>query len=218
MTKVRVLDVRVLAAKDRGPDDPPGAQLLLQATLSSDVLSMFDGFLPGMLFRKGGAKQQGKLDGIEGSELTSIGDHVKRLAWQYEQTGCEIVIDHGTGGRSNIPLSDCKAHRVLISPREGGSVVVQWSIDAPGLTDATRGKLTGMKATDIQMTMVGPEVQEDGQQSIDDKPPAKVKGAKAAKAAEAPPKDGAWPFGDKGDKNAPNAGKTPEQALAETQP
>jgi hypothetical protein len=196
LTKVRMLDVRVLAAKDRKPDEPPGAQLLLQATLSSDVLAMFDGFLPGMLYRKGSAKQQGKLDGMEGAELTSIGDHVKRLAWQYEQTGCELVIDFGTGGKSNLVLSDCKVHRVLISPREGGSVVMQWSVDAPGLTDTTRGKLTGLKATDIQMTMVGPEVEGDaGQQSIDAAEPAK--GGKA--------KGKNWPFP-----------KTPEQALAES--
>lgn len=157
MTKVRVLDVRVLSKKDRKPDEPPGAQLLLQASFSSDALVMFDGYLPGMLFRHGDTKKQGSLDGIEAVELTSIGDHVKRLPWQYEQTGCDIEIDRGIGGLSNIKLSDCKVHRVSISPRQG-SVLVQWSIDAPGLSSIIRGQLTDLKSTEAQMTMHGPAV------------------------------------------------------------
>jgi len=180
--KVRVLDVRVLAAKDRKPDDPPGAQLLLQATLSSDMLIMFDGFLTGMLYRKGGGKQ-GKLEGMEGAELTSIGDHVKRLKWQYEQTGCSIEIDRGMGGKRNIVLQDCKVHRVLISPREGGSVVMQWTVDAPGLADATWSKLPGLKATEIEMTMHGPEVSGDEQQSLEGEPALKPASRRKQKSA-----------------------------------
>lgn len=196
LTKVRVLDVRVLAAKDRKPDDQPGAQLLLQATLPAGVLAMFDGFLPGMLYRSAEGGKQGSLDGMEGQELTPIGDHVKRLKWQYEQTGCTVEIDHGTGGKRNLVLADCKAHRVSLSPREGGSVVVQWTVDAPGLADSTWAKLPGMKATDIEMTMVGPEVAGDGQADIEgDRMPA----AKSSKS-------GGWPFGDKGENNAPNTG------------
>ena len=78
-TKCRVLDVRVLAAKDRKPDDPPGGQLLLSATLPSGVLAMFDGWLTTALFRRAGGGDQGKLEGMEGEELTGIGSHVQRL-------------------------------------------------------------------------------------------------------------------------------------------
>lgn len=158
-TKVRVLDVRVLSQKDRKPDEQPGAQLLLQATLGIGVLAMFDGFLPGMLYRKAGGKKQGELDGLETAELTSVGEHVKRLPWVYEQTGCEITIDLGMGGKSNIVLDDVKVHRVSMRPEQKG-LVLQWTADAPGLSDTTRGKLTGLKSTDIQMLLAGPEVDE----------------------------------------------------------
>jgi hypothetical protein len=215
LTKVRVLDVRTLAAKDRKPDDQPGAQLLLQATLGAGVLAMFDGFLPGLLYRKPLSKKQTELDGIESAELTSVGEHVKRLPWVYEQTGNTITIDYGRGGNSNIVLGDVKVHRVSMRPEQTG-VVIQWTADALGLTDAVRGKLTGLKRTDIQMTMTAPEVEGDGQQSIDDdvqQQPAAVKPPKGKKAKDAGP----WPFGDKGENNAPNTGaKTPEQALADS--
>lgn len=178
LSKVRVLDVRVLASKDRKPDEPPGAQLLLQATLGSGVLAMFDGFLPGMLYRKAQGKKQGELDGLDTAELTSVGEHVKRLPWVYEQTGCQITIDLGIGGKSNIVLDDVKVHRVSLRPEQKG-VVIQWTADVPGLNDTTRGKLTGLKATDVQMLLAGPEMGDEEQQQIEQ--PAKGDG-------------GPWPF------------------------
>ena len=161
-TKCKVLDVRTLAAKDRGPDDSPGAQLLLQADLPVETLAMFDGFLPGMLYRKAGNGQQGKLEGLEGVELTAIGEHVKRMPWAYEQTGVTVAIERATK-RSTITLEDCKMHRVSFAPQKNGGIRVQWTIDAPALSDDTRGKLTGMKRTEIDMTLQGPEVSDDQQ-------------------------------------------------------
>lgn len=203
MQRARVLDVRTLAAKDRKPDEPPGAQLLVAATLSSEMLAMFDGFLPGVLYRKAGTGEQGKLEGMEGAELTSIGDHVKRMPWQYEQTGCTVEIDRGLGGKRNIALSDCRVHRVSFAPQQGGSVKVQWTVDAPAQSDDVRGKLTGLKATDIEMTLAPPEVGGSAQQEI----------------GETKPLSGeiAWPF--PGKKAAANNGSgeaPPQKVVTET--
>jgi hypothetical protein len=162
--KAKVLDVRTLARKDRKPDELPGAQLLLQATLSADALTTFDGALKGQLFRKG----EGQLDGMEALELTAFAEHVKRMSWEYQQTGCDVEIDRGLGGRrSNIALGDCLVHRILISPRKGGSVVLQWTVDAPALSDEVRGKLTGLKATEIELTIAGPDPDADPQRSLE---------------------------------------------------
>lgn len=166
-TAVKVLDVRILATKDRAPDDPPGAQLLLQATLGADALTMFDGSLKGQLYRSMAQPQQGALEGLESLELSSFGKHVKRLRWEYEQTGCEVEIDYGMGGTRNILLTDCKAHSVSISPREGGSAVVQWTVDAPGVGDAVWSRLPGLKATEIKMTMTAPEAANEPQRELE---------------------------------------------------
>ncbi|GAP37341.1 hypothetical protein [Piscinibacter sakaiensis] len=215
LTKCRVNDVRVLAAKNRKPNDPPGGQILLSASLPCAQLAMFDGFLPGMLFRRadGKGKPQGELDGMEGMELTTIGDHVKRMGWQYEQTGCTLEIDYGAGGHgSNIRLVDCKVHRVSFAPRDGGSVVVQWTVDAPGLEAQAWAKLPGLKATDVQLTMRGPALDDSQADLEDDDPPAPKRGRgrppktpdAAAGAAQQQGDGGPWPFGANGDKNAPN--------------
>lgn len=199
LTTVRVLDVRTLASKDRKPDELPGAQLLLQATLGAGVLAMFDGFLPGMLYRRPSTKTQGELDGIETAELTAIGEHVKRVPWVYEQTGCEITIDFGLGGGSNLVLSDVKVHRVSMRPEQNG-VVLQWTADALGLNDTTRGRLTGLKRTDVKMLLTGPEV--DPQEDIEGTANKGQRGANGAKPKPAAPAA------------APAAAQTPEGALA----
>jgi hypothetical protein len=166
MTEVRVLDVRTLASKDRKPDELPGAQLLLQATLSHTYLAMFDKTLPSWLYESGKGAQ-GNLDGIQSADLTSLGEHLKRLSWAYEQTGNKVVVDYGIGNKSNISLDDAKAYRLSFQPLKGGSVRVQWTLDIPALTDATRGKLSGLKATNVKMTMLAPEPKEDPQADIE---------------------------------------------------
>lgn len=194
MTTVRVLDVRVLSRKDRKPDEQPGAQLLLQATLGVSVLAMFDGFLPGMLYRKGQAKKQGELDGIETAELTAVGEHVKRMPWVYEQTGCTLTVDYGRGGDANLVLADAKVHRVSLRPEQKG-VVIQWTADVPALNDQTRGKLTGLKSTDVKLTMTGPEV-DDSQGEIDGtgRPPAHGSSKKGQASKDALDASGKNPF------------------------
>lgn len=159
-TRAKVLDVRTLSRKNRGPDELPGAQLLLSADLPVETLAMFDGVLPAMLYRPAGGGAQGKLEGLEGVELTAIGEHVKRMPWAYEQTGCRVTVQRAT---SSIALEDCLVHRVRFEPQKNGGVRVQWTVDAPALSDAERGQLTGMKSTEIEMTLTGPQVDESQQ-------------------------------------------------------
>jgi len=165
--KAKVLDVRTLAQKDRKPGDLPGAQLLLQSTVAADTLACFDGFLASMLFTQKPAAQA-SIEGVPALDLTAIGEHVKRLPWAYEQTGCAVVIDRGIGGkRGNLDLADCKVHRVSMMAQRGGSVLLQYTIDAPALQDQTRGILTGLKRTDIDLTIAGPKPEDNPQRELE---------------------------------------------------
>lgn len=185
LTKVRCLDVRVLSKKDRKPDEHPGVQLLLQATLGVGALAMFDGFLPGMLYRKSTTKKQGELEGLDTAELTAVGEHVKRIPWDYEQTGCEITIDYGLGGASNQVLGDVTVHRVNLRPEPKG-VVVQWTADIPALNDETRGRITGLKSTDVHMLLKGATVDDPQGDLEDDERPTRpaIDGSAAGYEAE----------------------------------
>lgn len=221
-TNVRVLDMHTLAAKNREQNDLHGAQLLLQATFPIAALAMFDAKLPAWLAQKAPAEDQGDLDGIEKLELTEIGKHVKRIPWVYEQTGCTVEFDRGLGGSSNLKLSDCLVHRVSFKSQEGASAQVQWCVDAPSLTDAIRGKLSGMKAIELPMTQHCPDV-DGGQREIEEVTltPAQLRAANAkgltlAQAAELvqsgkPEKE--WPFPKGGEGSGPDQkSQPPEEA------
>lgn len=221
MTTVRVLDMHTLAAKNREQNDLHGAQLLLQVTFPIAALAMFDATLPAWLARKAPPEDQGGLEGIEKLELTEIGKHVKRIPWVYEQTGCTVEFDRGLGGSSNLKLSDCLVHRVSFKPSEGASVTVQWCVDAPSLTDAIRGKLSGMKAVEVPMTQLCPD-DGSGQREIEDVQltPAQLRAANAkgltmdqARAAATPKPAKAWPFPQDGTPGSgPDAQSTPTDA------
>ena len=202
-TEVHVHDVRTLTSKDRKPDELPGAQLLVSALLPAEYLSMLDPSLTTWLFRKAGAGAQGKLEGMDGHELTEAGKHVPRMPWAYEQTGVFCEIDRGLGDKkSNIELEDCKMHRVSLQPQQSGGARMQWTVDAPSLTDATRGKLSGLKSTKIKLKLLAPTV-DDGQTDVEDDDATKNKKLKPHEA---------WPFPKDQDTKTP--AQTADEAFA----
>ncbi len=137
--------------------------------------------------------------------LTGIGAKVGTLHWEQELTGYELVIDLGLGGkRSNLEITDCVLSNWRLTPKEGGTVVTKVDVESADVSEAAFGKLAKLKSCEMQITLAAPEV---AQQDIDHKP-AKAKGGKVQK--------GPWPFGDKGDQNAPATERTPEQALADS--
>jgi hypothetical protein len=79
-TSAKLVDVIVLSDKDRAPETNPGAGLDFAMTVGNDVLTMFDGFLRGLLYTKNAsssAPAQGTLDGVapvsDMPNLTEIG-------------------------------------------------------------------------------------------------------------------------------------------------
>lgn len=159
-TKVKVLNVGTLVTKDRKIDEMPGAQLTLQMLLPAAAMAMFDGRWPGVLTDVASTKPQGQLEGIEREEPTTLAQHVKRIPLDYKQTGCAINIDRGLGGKRSLVLDDATVHSVSFQPQQSGGVKLNCKIDAPALTDATRGTLSGLKATEIELVLTGPVVDE----------------------------------------------------------
>lgn len=181
-TKAKLLDHATLSQKDRDPDENPGQALKFEMTISNDVLSMFDGQLRTALYTKSAAspKKQGELDGMAVTDLpnlTGIGAHVKRLPWAQEFTGMRLTIDYGMGAASgsNLELLDCTVYGFTFQPKEGGSVLMKFKLDAPDVSEAIAGKLPKLKSREVQLMLLGPVI-DDAQQDIEDKPTAPVKG------------------------------------------
>lgn len=189
-TKAKLTDVIVLSQKNRLPDDNPGAKLSFEAQLSNDWLSTLDGHLKSTLFCKhGGAApnpQQG-LDGIEPvsdlPNLTIIGQQCGTLHWEQKMDGYLLAIQYGTGRHeSNIESDSCKVSNLRVTPAEGGTVNLKWSVEAPNVSEAHFGKLAKLKSREVDVSVLPPDPSQ--QRDVEDDPPAGGK-SKQREGAEA---------------------------------
>ena len=202
-TKAKLLDVVVLSQKNRQPDENPGAKLTVEMSLPNTCLSMFDGFLKGMLFAKaagadnGSNAKQGSLEGVEAitdmPALSGIGLKVGALRWSHDLAGYSLLVDLGIGRKSsNLEIEGCTVSGWKLTPKEGGTVIVKANIESADVSEAAFGKLAKLKSREISITLTPPEDQQqdiDGAKARQDKAPPAAKGAQltpeAALAASA---------------------------------
>ena len=181
-TKAKIRNVEILSDKDRPADANPGAKLKLTVSLPNDVLTEFDGSLRAFLFTQaaGEGKAQKSLEGVkdvsDAPALTKIGEKVGTIGWHHEFTGYRTVFDLGLGRKdSNIELEDCKLYQWRLTPKDGGTVVCQLSIDAPDVAEKSWGRLAKQKGREIEIQLHPPEVTQGELTTGDGKPaPAKT--------------------------------------------
>jgi hypothetical protein len=167
LTKAKITDVVVLSQKNREPDQNPGAALTFSLELSNNALSYFDGSLKSFLYTKSAASSAGQ-QGLEGVEevsdmpnLTKAGIKIGKFPWSEDLYGYELVIDHGMGGKSNLELTDCIVSNFKVEPKEGGTIVLGFSLESPDVPEKTFGKLATLKNREVQITLTAPEVKQD---------------------------------------------------------
>lgn len=166
-TNAKILEVIVLAEKDRAPDTNPGAGLDVSITTSNSLLTTFDGALRGVLYTKNAnsspEQKQATLDGVEPvsdlPNLTELGKKLGSFSLDVEYTGYSMVIDRGMGGKSSdLDLTDCKLSGFKFKPKEGGSVEIKFRVESPDISEKLHGQLALMKTTERPITLTPPEV------------------------------------------------------------
>jgi hypothetical protein len=207
-TKARLDDIEVLSQKNRQPDEAPGVKLHLEMTLSNHVLSTLDGALKGMLFTrneaeapkatKGKDNVTGTLDGVDPvsdlPNLSGIGSHIKSLKWADEVTGCSAIIRFAT---TELGLDDTSCGPFTIKPKEGGTCVVKFPLEAPNASEKVFAKLAKYKSREIELKIKQHAPADDAQQRLDDARDAKASASKdPAPAAKTAP-DKAAPVDEK---------------------
>lgn len=210
-TNTKIVDVVVLSQKNRQPDDNPGAKISVEQQLANLELAHFDGGLRAMLYTKkpgAGAPAQKDLDGVDPisdtPHLTAIGSKLGWFHWALELTGYQVVVDHGTGGKSDLTLSDCTLSGFRFKCNEGGTIDCRYDIESNDVSEKAFGRLAKLKSTDVDVTVRPPAIA--GQSDIEDKPrltPAQLRAANAeGKTVEQKAKEvngagqavDAWPF------------------------
>jgi len=193
-TKAKLEDVRVLSQKNRQPDENPGVQLPLSVKLSNHVLTTIDGALKAFLFTKNESAEPtatrrkdnttGTLDGVEAvsdlPKLSSLGSKVKPVKLSIEVTGGALEVVFAT---TKLLLDDCRAHGFSISPQEGGTVLLKFTVDAPNASETVFAKLAKYKSREVEITFVQHEA---AQQNLDDDTDADAPPAQAPRKPGAP--------------------------------
>lgn len=168
-TKAKLQKIDDKAIKVGQKDSRPASILSLSVHLPNSALDMFGPGLRELLYGKGSpgekALKQAKIEGVDEisdlPSLTRTGQNLLTLNWGEEQSGCNLVVDYGTGdAKSNIALKNGTTNGFKISLQEGGSVKIGFRFHAPvdHLGAEALGRLHLMHQRDVKITLVGPEV------------------------------------------------------------
>ena len=173
-TKAKLTDVEVLSQKNRKPDDNPGAKLSFIVEMRNDALSMFDGHLLNTFYTKHGSPQpnaQASLDSVEPvsdmPNLTVIGQNVGTLDWHQKLTGYTLALQYGIGRKESAIESDgCEVLHLRVTPKEGGTIDVRFSVEAPNVGARHWGNLATLKSREVDLALLAPDP--DAQRDVDD--------------------------------------------------
>lgn len=140
-----------------GQDTKLAIDLHFDTACSNDVLSEFDGFLKGALYKKGdGAGAQGELIDDPGRLPVLKFPNMGPVKWSYKGEGYKLQIHYGIDGKSDIKLGDLTVDKFKFACQEGGTVVISFRVIChPDAKDS--GRLCEMVGQQIDITLTAPE-------------------------------------------------------------
>jgi hypothetical protein len=205
-TKAKILEVDPQQQKLGQTDMRPAAMVRFKMTVPNDILEQISPEHRRHLFEKStrAAAKQGTLDGVQPvSELNALTDAGQRLGahdWEYEQTGCRLVVYQGFTGDHDIKLKDVTVDKVKLQGHDGGALDLQFDAYAADLDRDTVGDLGVLVKHEVDIELEAPKVSKS-QKTIEPEEqeltPLKAMQEGAPAGGEAPsgePPPGGWPF------------------------
>lgn len=158
-TPVRIRSVNI-RAEMHGAEPVPAIDIGLTMKVSNNVLLDLDPPLKAMLYKAAGElDDEPELDGVDPhsdmTELRSV-ELVMPVAIGREYTGMALEIDYGLGGKSNIKVGDCEANQFKVDALEGGTVEIDFRVQASGLEGPVLGQIGALVKHDVRVTLTAP--------------------------------------------------------------
>jgi hypothetical protein len=148
-------------------DVKPAVCLTLKTPLPNAKLNMLDASLRAFLYENTG-KSTGSLVGIDAvsdlPNLTAAAIALGALDWEYEQTGCKLVIYTGATGHADIKLKDGTVRKIKVDCKEGGTVDHYWQFYTADVDEETIGALGVLKSLERDIELTAPEIISQQQQ------------------------------------------------------
>jgi hypothetical protein len=138
--------------------------LKIKVLANNSILDRFSPDLKPFFYKEDADPTQGNLLSDEerekGAHLTVLRNpEIQSFEWKYEAEEYVFTCDYGIGGDSNIKLSEVKIKVSHITPQEGGTVAVIFSVSA--LCDGeTIGKLSELIQGEVKISLAPATEQE----------------------------------------------------------
>lgn len=149
-----------------GEENVPALDLAITLTANNKVLDLIHHALRPTLFcaqgAQGKAPTQAEMD-LPVDDLPNVRFPHLDYPVKYDSmlTGYTLTVDYGRGGESNLRLKTCDIKTFKITPIEGGSVEVKFTVQcADGVDERIVGKLSMLQQSEISITLEGPEIVE----------------------------------------------------------
>lgn len=165
---IRSLNIR---SENHGNDAVPAADIGFYMTGSNKLLLMLDpGVFFGAYLPADGKETEPELDGVEPkSDRPKLRwTHVKNpMTFDNELVGRNLIIDFGTGGKSNLTLfGDANTFKAHL--HDGGTVDIEWRFQVSGLDARMIGQLGAMLKHSVSLSMVASSVADGTQEKLPD--------------------------------------------------
>ncbi len=202
-TKTTIEGILPLSEKSGQKDVKPAVCLTLKTSLPNSSLNMLGPAVLPFLYENTG-KNTGQLEGIQVvsdlPNLTPVALMLGALNWDYEQTGCKLVIYQGASGHADIKLKGGEVRKIKTVQNEGGTVDWTWQFYTADVDEDIMGALGVIKSLDRDLELTAPDLISKKQpQLLDEQEQLTPAGALADSVKKDPEgKDGkgvvAWPF------------------------
>lgn len=204
--KAKILEVQPQQQKLGQTDMRPACLVRFKVSAGNEILNQFSAKLRTFLFEKSTKPTtQQTLEGVapvsDLNGLTDEGQRIGDISWEFEQSGCKLVIHQGATGLANIKLKDVTVDKVKFENHDGGQVDVSFNAYAADLDADTIGAIGVLTRHEVDIELEGPKVAKQQKSLVPEGEgltPLKAleKGKPAAKNAAAKPGEpgSAWPF------------------------
>jgi hypothetical protein len=143
-------------SEKHGKEREPAISIGLYLVGGSELLDMFDVALRGMIYRRPQPKP-GALP-MEDQNLTELRfPFLRQLGWQRSYEGYLMRLHVGASGAEDVLLAECELKEISFVPQEGGSIGVNFKINAHPKDDEDHGKIARRVQQECLITLTPPE-------------------------------------------------------------
>lgn len=150
------------AADNPEENAPAIAEVGFELNLPSELLVGLHPNLRSLLFHKNGAVQHDLASQTHDAPDVRFPSLLYPLKFKESWEGATVTIHKGLGGKSDLVLDEADITTFLVTPKEGGTCILEFmSRSKPG-NDAAFGRLAAMLKTEVSISLAPPH-HEDGE-------------------------------------------------------